>query len=145
MQRLVEHNMRLKMEQTDRDLIEAAAKAAGIAGRWNEARGFNLRTDVWPKIWNPLEDDGDALRLAVRLGMEVYIDTHPDGCDCTEAQSVTARTPENAMRSIVSHDGDAAAATRRAIVIAAAEAGRAGFAPHNVGIEPPERSARMTG
>ena len=76
------------------------------------------------EYWNPLTDDGDALRLAVKLGMEVWVDTHPDGCECTEAQSITYSTSKNACRSIVNHNNDPYAATRRAIVRAAAEIGK---------------------
>lgn len=115
---------------TDRELLEMAAKAAGLPVEFDAAVGV-----WWPcgrdedgdvaEYWNPLEDDGDAFRLAVKLGMEVYVDTHPRGCACTEAQSHTHSTPKNAMRSIVNHDADVYAATRRAIVIAAAEVGKA--------------------
>ena len=50
---------------TDREMLEAAARAAGqersVAGDlWSNARGMP---------WNPLTDDGDALRLAVQLGL----------------------------------------------------------------------------
>lgn len=75
--------------------------------------------------WNPLTDDGDALRLAVKLGMEVYVDTHPEGCHCTEAESVTHR----AGRSIINHDADPYAATRRAIVRAAAAMAEGTYKP----------------
>jgi len=63
---------------TDRELLELAAKAAGVeVAGWDENPfdpefGHNgvasLRTTGgwW---WNPLADDGDALRLAVKLGL----------------------------------------------------------------------------
>lgn len=61
--------------------------------------------------WNPLTDDGDALRLAVKMGLEVGFEgdnfVFADGT-CSEFL-----TP------------DPYAATRRAIVRAAAEIGRA--------------------
>ena len=61
---------------SDRDLLEAAAKAAGIElVRWNDGTepyssglGFILKTN---RLWNPLEDDGDALRLAVQCGITI--------------------------------------------------------------------------
>lgn len=59
---------------TDRELLEAAAMAAGVTGGvwWDDT------CDGWPDPsthWNPLADDGDALRLAVKLGMSiVYAD-----------------------------------------------------------------------
>lgn len=62
----------------DRELIELAAKASGMAGGWGEVQinaGQELdMTHMWfldddsnCPIWNPLEDDGDALRLASKL------------------------------------------------------------------------------
>ncbi len=63
------------------------------------------------RVWNPLADDGDALRLAVKLRMLVELDSYhamADGCveDLAGGQ-------------------DPFAATRLAIVRAAAEIGRA--------------------
>ena len=53
---------------TDRELLELAAKAAGLEGEWKTTVGG------WPCLilpghhaWQPLHDDGDALRLAVQL------------------------------------------------------------------------------
>ncbi|WP_257806434.1 hypothetical protein [Burkholderia glumae] len=68
---------------TDKELLELAAKAAGmnvLAEPWPEESGWffclhhgdpalhfrNLEDrDVRPNPWKPLNDDGDALRLAV--------------------------------------------------------------------------------
>ena len=57
----------------DKGLLMMAAKAAGIRlhiwglkGRENFA---DISDDGDHKLWNPLEDDGDALRLAVKLGI----------------------------------------------------------------------------
>ena len=57
---------------TDSELLELAAKAAGIYKdaldyEWYAPRGY-VRPD-----WNPLTDDGDALRLAVKLGLVVDV------------------------------------------------------------------------
>lgn len=86
---------------TDRELLERAARAAGVfRGADRIDSGINVDGVSWP-IWNPLEDDGDALRLAVRLkllGSDNYC-------------FVTA----------MYENGDPYAATRRAIVRAAAE------------------------
>lgn len=96
---------------TDRELLEYAAKAAGID------LGITFQTGspiIWDctdqenhKPWNPLTDDGDALRLAVKLGMH-NVDEFP--------------VPTMAL--ISECDDDHYAATRRAIVRAAAEIGR---------------------
>jgi hypothetical protein len=55
------------MTTPDRELLELAAKAAGIK------TSLHKETDsLWidgPRVWNPLTDDGDALRLAVKLGI----------------------------------------------------------------------------
>lgn len=54
---------------TDKELLELAAKAAGIKPTIN-AVGWPAWTTGHGSgcfAWNPLEDDGDALRLAVRL------------------------------------------------------------------------------
>jgi hypothetical protein len=54
---------------TDRELLELAAKAADLP--WEQ---WCINGDA---SWNPLIDDGDALRLAVKLGMYLNIYTHP--------------------------------------------------------------------
>lgn len=58
---------------TDRELLEAAARAAGIVllDRPDlHAYGDGLMAEHG--IWSPLTDDGDALRLAVKLRISVY-------------------------------------------------------------------------
>jgi hypothetical protein len=60
---------------SDRELLESAAKAAGI-DHWSTNSPDGLVLGVGrdgPMIWNPINDDGDAFRLAVKLG----IDLHP--------------------------------------------------------------------
>ncbi len=54
---------------SDRELLEAAARAAGITDVWWDDAGYG-----WPDPslhWNPLTDDGDALRLAVKLNLTI--------------------------------------------------------------------------
>lgn len=62
------------MNTDDRTLLERAARAAGIAlspdGEWSW-RGIKL-ADGPHNYWNPLTDDGDALRLAVQLGISIH-------------------------------------------------------------------------
>jgi hypothetical protein len=88
---------------TDRELLEKAAKAAGICTWWNGERfGPN------PPSWDPLNDDGDALRLAVKLNLIVEI-----GADFIYAFRTDVGSEEHAT-------SDPYAATRRAIVRAAA-------------------------
>ena len=77
----------------DRELLELAAKAAGVdptklktpyvsqdglATGWNE--------------WNPLTDDGDALRLAVKLRLDVeWID--PETVLFFQLNTLQTKTP----------------------------------------------------
>ncbi len=54
---------------TDRELLLAAAKAAGNPqGRHVSLGGLLMANDLY---WNPLIDDGDALRLAVSLKLRI--------------------------------------------------------------------------
>lgn len=58
---------------TDRELLELAAKAAGIElDHYNDLKNAYWldRANLW---WSPLTDDGDALRLAARLRMQLSI------------------------------------------------------------------------
>ena len=104
----------------DRELLELAAKAY-LDKSWhgNEAymRGFM-------STWNPLADDGDALRLAVKLGM--VIDARYTQQEAFRYNRVTFwSTPSRGEHiSFEDVEMEPLAATRRAIVRAAAEIGR---------------------
>lgn len=105
---------------TDRELLELAAKAAGM-GRYSEGvlTGVGLyKTDSGWVEWNPLADDGDAFRLAVKLEMQVII-----GFRRIDA-SICSDSDEPSIIACAPKVGDHYAATRRAIVRAAAELGR---------------------
>lgn len=102
----------------DRELLEAAAVAAMVAGQYHDD-GFNRGIytsdeDDVGYYWNPLENNGMALRLAVKLGFTVYV-----------ARGVSAVDPHEAgvPWSQFEHGDDPCAATRRAIVRAAAAIG----------------------
>lgn len=102
---------------TDRELLENAAKAAGIFDLRFDSKGIAYR-NVHVE-WNPLTDDGDALRLAVRLS--IYIQPF------TEAQTpcvFTRSVNKIGTEQVLPLGDDPCAATRRAIVRAAAEIGR---------------------
>lgn len=123
---------------TDRELLELAAKAAGM-NVFPEAGA-----EPWPKVdgwffcvqhgdpgmhfcpadnrahrtgpWKPLHEDGDALRLAVKL--QISIDPRGDHvCAISSDDTVAVIESERA--------GELISATRRAIVRAAAEIGKA--------------------
>jgi hypothetical protein len=104
---------------TDRELLEFAAKAAGsiwIDDNWPEdLPGLMLDFGNGTTQWNPLDDDGDALRLAVQLQMTVMSNGTSSWVAIGKLQTVRAEE---------SHDTDPLTATRRAIVRAAAEIGR---------------------
>lgn len=116
---------------TDRELLELAAKAAGIEhGADRTECGLSLtgpdgRHRSLPR-WNPLEDDGDALRLAVKLRLSVdhnhtadqhrWVAVDRNGCEgCYDPVSCVEDEFE---------EGDRFAATRRAIARVAAEIGK---------------------
>lgn len=114
---------------TDKELLQLAAKAAGLKCKWFKVKQWSLtgRCKICTgtinvfgthhaKPWNPLTDDGDALRLAVKLEIDV---THY----------------QNSVEAIAWLDGELSdfiseeiatcriSATRRAIVRAAAAIG----------------------
>ena len=95
---------------TDRELLELAAKAAQLTLANQKADEVQLEQYCKKAtklengdFWNPLTDDGDAIRLAVKLG----IDIAKAQVDYWDKDST-----------------DPYAATRRAIVRAAAEIGK---------------------
>jgi hypothetical protein len=90
---------------TDRELLELAAKAAGVKFDCFDSVFF----DENGKTWNPLTDDGDALRLAVKLEL---------------IDQVGVSQALDYWLSRVQVGFDPYAATRRAIVRAVAEIGR---------------------
>lgn len=105
----------------DRELLELAAKAAGITDANYHGPIEGMWSEQLEDYWNPLEDDGDALRLAVNLGINIG----PESPDVI-GKSLARASWLNRSYSIGEYgDGDKYAATRRAIVRAAAEIGRA--------------------
>ena len=101
---------------SNRELLELAAKAAGIRiNHWvydNEDDSPSVLESGG--IWNPLTDDGDALRLAVKLKFEIDI----------YYGEISSGEEGDRHQTLIGDDPDPCAATRRAIVRAAAEIGR---------------------
>jgi hypothetical protein len=100
---------------TDIDLVKNSAIACGIIGNFSLQHNSILAFIDHPeydRFWNPLVDDGQALRLAVRLHLRV--DIH--GCEVWV-------TNQNGYSSIQIAGNDLQSATRRAIVRAAAQIG----------------------
>ncbi|NMK45554.1 hypothetical protein HG262_04900 [Achromobacter sp. Bel] len=95
--------------------MELAAKAAGMRLEWDG------HPDAWQPMyyegktyhsWDPLTDDGDALRLAVKL--RIGIEHEEEAAIAWDGCIGTGRIPNG---------DDPASATRRAIVLAAADIG----------------------
>lgn len=113
---------------TDKELLEDAAKAAGIEimpmqidnvteKGDNRFIGFLTKAEQWPRGWfDPLTDDGDALRLAVQL--KILVDIGVDSSEATNGDYICHGICE------LHRNSDHYAATRRAIVRAAAEIGK---------------------
>lgn len=114
---------------TDRELLEFAAKAAGIQYDAEKSKPHPVSGawwGLWLKYdrernefdrcyWNPLRDDGDALRLAVKLNIEF---------SCFDNQrSVNAGVWEidGNWDCMTPYNGDKQAAVRRSIVLAASK------------------------
>ncbi len=100
---------------TDREYLEFAAKAAGIEVFFDsEGDCYRVKESGNRCYWNPLSFDGDALRLAVKCGIDLRF---PGPIVQAASDSMPRAVTEDAK-------DDPYAATRRAIVRAAAEIGR---------------------
>lgn len=105
----------------DRELLEMAAKAAGIKPEGYGVNGVATRKNGPCLVgwWNPINDDGDAFRLAAYLRLEVIPGNHAgDGC------SVNSRRHEIPGITVFRDSKDMAKQMRRAILMAAAEIGK---------------------
>jgi hypothetical protein len=117
---------------TDKELLELAAKAAGLNLKPMEIKnvseigddrfiGYMTAPEEWVRGWfNPLTDDADAFRLAVKLHLIVGAYG-----SYTSVFQTSAPVPSEEVVCWHGIDNlDPYAATRRAIVRAAAEIGR---------------------
>ena len=108
----------------DRELLELAAKAAGHTTKSDRLNVWLVEEDGSPiGQWNPLTDDGDALRLAVRLRLLVDVSLKDQAH--VQYPAPSTQYPGSTAYHPLSEDSadDIQAATRRAIVRAAAEIG----------------------
>lgn len=102
---------------TDQELLELAAKAFDDDGiefqSGHYVKFLGQHEDMVPcyRVWNPLTDDGDALRLAVKLEMEI---------NCMELSQFQITTYDGNGNATYTDDS----CVRRAIVRAAAEIGK---------------------
>lgn len=109
---------------SDRKLLENAARAAEIG--FNDKRcsfgGSALYRGPSFGWWNPLTDDGDALRLAVKLRIRIEHRIRSTGPWYVQATWDCGIAEDSYDEE---HGADPYAATRRAIVRAAAAIGEA--------------------
>jgi hypothetical protein len=114
----------------DRDLLEAAAKAAGIDIKCfvDQVTDYDSphygihaiqRGNTW-ETWNPLENDGDALRLAVALRIDFTASLENEH---GERLAIAMQCIDDLIEAEEIAIDDPYAATRRAIVCAAAMIG----------------------
>jgi len=122
---------------TDRELLELAAKAAGLKKltKWSDKitdwdsrhhNGSALHAEGAGGqciSWNPLTDDGDALRLAVKLNMEIDIDFCEVRATAVDYESRKICESEEEINRFAVFDSKISS-LRRVIVCAAAEIGK---------------------
>jgi hypothetical protein len=113
---------------TDKELLELAAKAAGLIVRDDVGQsddGLAIGNGDGDLVsWNPLTDDGDALRLAVKLNLAVTpypIYNNPKHSVMAQLKNLD----DSRFEVMEMHGTYPYAATRRAITRAAAEIGKA--------------------
>jgi hypothetical protein len=109
------------MTETDRELLELAAKAEGRTLKYMTQHIEGREPEEFIACWNPLTDDGDALRLAVKLRLDVLWADH-------ESSLLITNDSWDKHLTVCQKEyftSDPYAATRRAIVRAAAEIGKA--------------------
>lgn len=102
----------------DRTLLELAARAAGYKLSWsydNHCCWINEMRHDFDVTWNPRDDDGDALRLAVKLRLDISV----------EREIQVSWWQGESLETVTWPLGDdPCAAARYAIVRAAAEIGK---------------------
>ncbi|EKJ7937723.1 hypothetical protein AB9A01_09725 [Pseudomonas aeruginosa] len=105
----------------DRELLELAARAAGLRSHWFFGEGEGLQVSRKNEghrfNWNPLTDDGDALRLAVTRGLVVTPDRE-------NQRTLVSNSAGHEYCAIYWDKLGEMAATRLAITEAAAEIGK---------------------
>ena len=110
---------------TGREMLELAAKATGVEIEWRRSAGayYYDYPETGREEWRPLDDDGQALRLAVELRIDVSHD------EVGMKSFVYARTVFNdethiGLSEIFDDESERLDRTRRAITRAAAQIGK---------------------
>lgn len=108
------------MSICDRDLLELAAKAAGYQIEWVRNSGcfYRCEEEVGREQWDPLNDEGDALRLAIKL--DIHIKRYAGATTAQQIGSLDSYTEHDHWAV---NEGDPMASTMRAITRAAAALG----------------------
>ena len=107
------------MNTSDRELLELAARVYGAEMNFTDNGTPWFWCEGLEHPWNPLTDDGDALRLAMTLGL--VVDTY----NMRAISGSRLRAGHNDwVYGDPEEEYDEDTATRRAIVRAAAEIGR---------------------
>ena len=109
----------MPVNKEDFELLSLAALAAGYSFDKNTLK--NDRTGFEYAGWNPLEDDGDAFRLAVRLSIPFHVFY---GQNTVIAYGKKTKHFPEGKDEILSFTDNPNESTRRAIVRAAAEIGK---------------------
>lgn len=114
---------------TDKEMLELAAKAAGykiVPGERPDLL-IHVGEDGVGRRWMPLIDDGDAFRLAISLLMNIEPDAMmpKTGVRSIEIVFQSAKSPDGYDALHEPHADDRQNSSRRAIVRAAAEIGKA--------------------
>lgn len=110
----------MSVSMEDRELLELAAEAVGYQPWGSDCEGNPIFVvDSMPIAWNPLADDAEALRLAMKLGICIQFIPQCDTVQVYQEREFTAE-PFNVH---VAGLGDIE--TRRVITQAAAEIGKA--------------------
>lgn len=107
---------------TDRELLEFAAKAAGYDHLEGWVESWQCLTDCNGFSFDPLHDDGDALRLLAKLNLNLLYGSCEGGANVEVFAEWHCALDD--VKIIEEFDGDSAKPTRRAIVRAAAEIGK---------------------
>ena len=113
--------------ESDRELLELAAKAVGLAmkkhGPSSDGRSAALDNGLF---WTPFDNDGDAFRLETKLSFSAV--EWADGIEVGELETVSRGLRfikgRSAYVKLNDHNGDKLAARRLAGVRAAAEIGK---------------------
>ena len=116
---------------SDREMLGLAAESIGLPEcGWMGESFMYVKDNTWA-FWNPLEDDGDAFRLAAACGLAVIpypIHAQPKHSVIAKRYGESLPLYRGEVKSVeviepYGYEGDPAAATRRAITRAAAAIG----------------------